>query len=42
MLVNLAANSRDAMPDGGSVAIREPLVSIPAGDPFLPPAAACG
>lgn len=35
MLVNLAANSRDAMGKGGSVAIRTGMVSVPAGDPYL-------
>jgi two-component system, cell cycle sensor histidine kinase and response regulator CckA len=35
MLVNLAANSRDAMPSAGRVAIRTALVPIPAEDPCL-------
>ena len=35
ILLNLAANSRDAMPRGGSVAIRTGVVSIPPGDPTL-------
>jgi two-component system cell cycle sensor histidine kinase/response regulator CckA len=35
MLVNLAANSRDAMPSSGRVAIRTALVPIPAEDPCL-------
>jgi signal transduction histidine kinase len=36
MLVNLAANSRDAMPAaGGAVAIRTAQVHIPSGDPCL-------
>ncbi len=35
ILLNLAANSRDAMPAGGSVAIRTGVVSIPSGDPRL-------
>lgn len=35
MLVNLAANSRDAMTDGGAVAIRTAQVTIPPGDPLL-------
>ena len=35
MLVNLAANSRDAMPDGGSVAIRTGQITVPAGDRVL-------
>ena len=36
MLLNLAANSRDAMTGGGAVAIRTALVPIPPGDPVLP------
>lgn len=35
MLVNLAANSRDAMPGGGSVAIRTGQVTVAPGDPVL-------
>lgn len=35
MLINLAANSRDAMPGGGAVAIRTGRVTIPTSDPFL-------
>jgi signal transduction histidine kinase len=35
VLLNLAANSRDAMPDGGEVAIRTGIVSIPPGDHCL-------
>lgn len=35
MLVNLAANSRDAMPAGGAVSIRTAQVTIPPGDPAL-------
>jgi two-component system cell cycle sensor histidine kinase/response regulator CckA len=37
MLVNLAANSRDAMTADGRVAIRTALVPIPPGDPCLGP-----
>ena len=36
MLLNLAANSRDALPDGGTVAIRTALVTVEPGDPVLP------
>lgn len=36
MLVNLAANSREAMPGGGSVAIRTAVVQVGPGDPVLP------
>jgi signal transduction histidine kinase len=35
ILLNLAANSRDAMPHGGSIEIRTGVVSIPPGDPSL-------
>lgn len=35
MLINLAANSRDAMPQGGAVGIRAARVSIPPTDPVL-------
>ena len=36
MLLNLAANSRDAMDGPGAVSIRTALVPIPPGDPILP------
>jgi signal transduction histidine kinase len=36
MLINLAANSRDAMAGSGTVSIRTALVPIPPGDPILP------
>ena len=35
VLLNLAANARDAMPGGGTVAIRTGVVSIPPGDYIL-------
>jgi signal transduction histidine kinase len=35
ILVNLAANSRDAMPAGGEVEIRTELVAVPPGDALL-------
>jgi len=35
ILLNLAANSRDAMPSGGKIEIRTAVVSIPPGDPGL-------
>ena len=35
ILLNLATNSRDAMPHGGSIEIRTTVVSIPPGDPHL-------
>ena len=35
ILLNLAANAHDAMPDGGSVAVRAGLVSIPPADACL-------
>lgn len=37
MLVNLAANARDAMPAGGAVAIRTAQVTMAPGDPALGP-----
>ena len=37
MLINLAANSRDAMPGGGAVAIGTAQVTIPPEDPILGP-----
>ncbi len=35
VMLNLAANSRDAMPGGGAVAIRSATVPVPPGDPCL-------
>jgi signal transduction histidine kinase len=35
VLLNLAANSRDAMPRGGAVAVRTETVAVPPGDPRL-------
>jgi signal transduction histidine kinase len=35
ILLNLAANSRDAMPGGGAIAIRTGVVPVPPGDPCL-------